>query len=264
MTFTKPANTTYTQMAQWIDSLTMTSFSEQEEAQLCQYLYHLVLFRAQQLGLFTDYEQLDDFSIFAMSRLYTRVKDTDNNIKSISNYIKNIVPLWRADYIREFCCGSADIELANFNVFDFSDYLIDVSSLNDFESYHFNCFEIVDVVRKYLKRVPRKLNSAEWTNIYISCLLTLQDRLITASTLLRSDLDLKDPQLLDKLLRSLRAHTPILFHLDETMQNYIKTLVNEITHALAAQITHVTCSKVSASACLRNMVIAAANETKEN
>lgn len=262
MTFTKPQDITYTQMAQWIDSNGVTDDCNEEL--LCQYLYHLFYITIQKNGYFKDQSSIDDFALYCTSRLFNRIRsDLTTPIKSVSNYIKNVVSLWRADYIREFCTGCPELEFTEFNLTDFSDYLIDEASTKDFYNYSCECVKITDVIRKHLKKIPRKKHSCEWSNIYVSCLLTLQDRMLKAAELSKKLQQLRDPRSVDTIIRSLKTRPAILFHVEEHTENYILTLVNEIVHAIAAEVSYSVGSKVSVSACMRNLVIAASNQEEE-
>ena len=52
----------------------------------------------------------------------------------------------------------------------------------------------------------------------------------------------------------------ILFHLHSNFTNYISVLVNELTHAIAVELTEQTSSPVTVSECLHSLVAAASNE----
>ena len=263
MTFYKPKDLTFTQIAQWVDANHMCAHCDEEK--LCQYIYHLVVLKTQQCAFFNDTEQLDDFSLYCTSRLLQKIRknrQTGEVIKSITNYIKTVIGHYKADYISEFCSGSPEYEIANFDICDFSDYLIDTASSSDFHHYWYDCIRTSDVICNHLKTIPRKKNSAEWTNIYTSCLLTLTDRIRAATEIIKKA-DIKDPQILNRIIRNLRKRSPILYHLDDTKSMYISVLVNELTHALASEISHSIASKVSVSACMRNLITAASNEEDE-
>lgn len=264
MTFTKPANITYTQMAQWVDAYATTPDCNEEL--LCQYLYHIVCTHAQQFKLCQSYEQLDDFALYCATRLFSKFRTPSKNptsIKSITNYVKSVISVWKADYVREFCTGSPDGVLADFDPLDFGDYLVDATTVYNSNMFYTDTLKVAHVVRRHLQNIPRKRNSPEWTNIYISCLLTLEDRMKEAQKLNTAQLAIKQPRLVNMMIRSLRRNKPILFHVPENKANYITTLVNELTHAIAVEISYTMGSKVSVSACLRNMVIAASNEEEQ-
>lgn len=253
MTFNKPPDITFTQMAQWVDKNCYNPSCD--EQQLCEYIYHIVVLRTQQCGYFKDIEQVDDFAIYCTSKALSRIRSSKANpIKSICNYLNNVLSPWRADYLREFCIGYADVEIADFDVSDFGDYLIDIASEEDFDKYFFDCVKVSDVVAKYLKRIPQRKNSAEWLNIYTSCLLTLKNRIQYAL-----DAPLSDKQS-SKYIRSLKKLPPILYHLDDSMNSYISVLVNELIHALCAQLTKTFHSRVSVTACMKNLIMAASND----
>ena len=124
------------------------------------------------------------------------------------------------------------------------------------------CLNVTDVIFKHLRRIPVKRHSSEWTNIYISCLFTLKSHIEDAAVIAK-DQKLHDPKQIDELVRSLKLKKPILFHLDESKFNYVQTLVNEIIHALSVELSYSIASKVTVSACLRNMVTAANNAEEE-
>ena len=162
-------------MAQWIDA--NTSNPERDDNKLVEYLYHLACSKAERLGFFSDLETYDDFALFCVSKFLIRFSNKEEApVKSVVNYLNTVIEHWRAEYVRDFCSGCADITIADFNVSDFSDYLVDVASENDYNNYSFYCFKIKDVFRQHLMKIPKKKHSPEWYNIYISCLLTLQDR----------------------------------------------------------------------------------------
>ena len=263
MTFTKPKDITYTQMAQWVDANALNP--ESSEELLCQYVYHLAYINAQKNLFFKDPEQLDDFAIYVVSRMVNRFRRGAQTtpVKSVVNYFNSVLSLWKADYIRDFCTGSADIEIANFNVDDFSDYLVDAASQYDYNAYVFNTKDIINAAYKTVAKIPHRKNSAEWDNIYISCLLTLEQRIMKAVRLCEKKSLQHDPRTTDMLIRSFKVEKPLLYHLPEHFATYINVLVNECVHAIAAELSYVTASKISVGACLRNMVIAAAEAEEE-
>lgn len=258
MIFNRPQDVTLTQMAQWVDSIDL---SDCDQDKLVEYLYHLSLCNAQQRALFHDNETYDDFALFCVSKLLTRLNNsTAQPVKSVVNYIKTVLDPWYAEYIRCFCSGTPEVQVHDFDVSDFADYLIDASSDYDYNAYNTGCLNISDAIRKHLKQLPRRKRSPEWSNIYLSCLLTLQDRINTAVTLCGNSIVSDDPQLMNRIIRSLKTSPPILFHLDDSWSNYILVIVNELIHAISAELTYTTSYKVTPSACLKNLVIAASND----
>ena len=57
MTFYKPKELTYTQIAQWVDSNHMST--DCDENKLCEYIYHLVVLKTQQCCVITIHHILE-------------------------------------------------------------------------------------------------------------------------------------------------------------------------------------------------------------
>ena len=257
MTF-KRSSISLTTMAKWVDA---NYYSENvDKDTLVEYLYHLVYNNAQPLKLFKDPEDYDDFSLFCVSKLLIRLNNKEvNTVKSIVNYIKNVLSPWHAEYIRCFCVGDVDAEQEDFDVTDFADYLIDSTSEFDNNVFCFGCINVASVVTRYLRCIPHKKNDSEWSNICTSCMLTIYDRIKSATTLSAKELSEENPVLLSRVIRSLKTKAPILFHIDESLSGYISVLVNEAIHAMSSEISYTTASKVTPQACLKNLVVAASN-----
>ena len=246
-------------MAQWVDN----NYDEPDVDRdvLLEYLYHLVYSNAYALKMFNDLDTYDDFSLFCVSKLLTRLSNkTAQPVKSIVNYIKTVLSPWQSEYIRLFCVGSADFEQMDFNVDDFSDYLIDVTSEFDSSILCFGCIRVTDAITRYLSKIPRKRHSPEWSNIVLSCVLTLYDRIKSAVALTKEHEIEDDPKLLSRIIRSMKSRGPILYHISEEQASYISVLVNELTHVISSEISYSTASKVTPQTCLRNLVTAASSE----
>ena len=259
MTFTQPKNITLTQMAQWVD--THTAVTDNDRVTQLEYIYHLVLCRAKQLSLFNDSETYDDFTLFCAYKILTRLNNTElPELKSVVNYIRSAIRPWYAEYVRAFCCGTPELEVQNFDVYDFGDYLIDITHENDYSSLFYDCSSITHALQKHLLKIPHKRNSSEWNNICVSCFLTLQDRINSAINLSQDLSKTNNLALLSRLIRTLKNRPPILFHLEETMSTYVSVLTNELIHVMSVELSYKLHSEVSPSDCLKNLVIAAQHE----
>ena len=94
--------------------------------------------------------------------------------------------------------------------------------------------------------------------------LTLHDRINSACALCNKTLAEDNPQLVNRIIRGLKLKPPVLYHISEDKAAYVSVLVNEITHAIAAELTHTLHSKVSVTDCLNNLVKAANNEEEDD
>lgn len=261
MTFNKPQNVTLTQMAQWVDSHEIADISDQNKQ--VEYLYHLVLCRAKQLSLFNDSDTYDDFCIYCVSKLLIRLNNRkEAPVKSIVNYIRTVINHWYAEYVSAFCSGAPEVN-TEFDVTDFSDYLIDASSEGEHRTLFYDGCCITSAINKHLKNIPKRKNSPEWQNICISCYLTLEDRVSSAKSLTMQLMDIKSEQLLNRLVRGLKNRPPILFNIDKSLSGYISVLVNELTHVIAVELTDSIGASVSATDCLQSLVAAAYNTEED-
>lgn len=263
MTFKRPQGIKFTDMAKWVDSCAYSP--DRDNNKFVEYLYHIAYIKAEKAALFTDYTQYDDFALFCVSKFLIRYSNTvEAPVKSIVNYLKTVLSYWKAEYVREFCCGDADLSIADFNLSDFDDYLIDAASEFDYNSYNYLCFRVADAARKHLQRIPRKKDSAEWDNIYTSCLLTLEKQFKAAVEVYVKARRNKEILHLSRALRELRKLPPVLFHVSEENSTYVSVLVNELIHAISAELTKEAHYPVSPSTCLKNLVKAACNDEDEN
>lgn len=262
MTFNKPQDVTLTQMAQWIDSNKELTDECDKNKQL-EYLYHLTLCKAKQLSLFTDCDTYDDFTIYCVSKLLLRLNNKgETPIKSVVNYIKTCIKYWHADYVRDFCTGCPNLNM-EFDITDFGDYLVDQSSLYETKSLFYDGFSVTTALKKHLNKLPRKKHDAEWSNICISCYLTLEDRINSARSLTEQFIDTDSAYLLSRFIRALKNRPPILFHVEESMANYVSVIVNELIHVMSVELTELLGVCVTPSDCLQNMVLAAQNNEEE-
>lgn len=262
MTFSKP-NMKYTDMAIWID--THAYDEECDTNTLFQYLYHLTNMCAHQLELFHRLDDYDQFSLYCASRLIQRIRRPENltsekRIKSILNYLKFIIQGWKADYELEFHIHSRDYNVLPIGCYELSEEMSEMLSYHDVSAYSFTCDDVVDVVDHHLGQIPRKRKSSEWVNIYVSCMLTLADRIHFAVEAARARQTGDKCNIIDKAFQDASARPPILFHLPDSMRNYISVLVIEIQHAIAAEISYQSKMKITSVNTIKGLMYTALSE----
>lgn len=266
MTFVKPS-IKYTDMAIWIDN--NSRLPTCDENVLYRYLYHLVNMIAHQSSLFKKLDDYDQFSLYCASRLVLRIRHSDltdesTHIKSILNYLKMIVPLWRGDYEREFHIMSDEYDIIPLGSYDLGDHMTDIISYHDVSAYAFTCDDVVDVIQHHLSKIPKKRKSPEWTNIYISCVLTLLDRLEYSIETALSRQTGDRYEIVNKSFHDAKKRPPILFHIDESKSNYVEVLVVEIQHAIAAELSYEMGRKVSAANSMKSLIYSALTDNEDN
>lgn len=266
MTYTKPLDVTYTQMAIWIDEHVYTK--DIDEALLYEYLYHLSNMLAGQSSYFSTALEYDHFALYSASRLFQRLYnpkqfELDENqqpkmkqIKSILNYIKKVIYPYKVDFEMEFKIEDKNMDVIQVGSFDLGSHMIESASLFDRLEFSISIDSIASIVQSHLRKIPKRKNSSEWTNIYLSCMLTLLDS-ITLTRTMRSkyeSLKLKREEYLDSVYEELRYQKPILYHLPDTMSNYIRILVNELRHVLASELSWKSDCYIPADASMKSLI----------
>jgi hypothetical protein len=186
-------------------------------------------------------------------------------IKSILNYIKTVLYPYKVDYEQEYYSQSQDdIEVLVENNFDFAEYLSEECKIFSNIDFKLSLGGIKNTIKSFLNKIPRKRNDPEWYNIYLSCLLTILNS-ITASKEQLGEVEEDDDLIrIDHLYSLLRTKDPILYHLDLSYTNYIKTLVVEIRHLLTKELMVELHSYIPAELALKNVMISSLEEGTEN
>lgn len=266
MTYAKPAGVSYTQMAIYIDEHIYSDNKDEEK--LYTYMYHLAIMLATKGAYYSSAEEYDQFGLFCATRLYLRYTNQKQfefnddgspkmkRIKSVLNYIKRVIYPYKVDFEMEFNIENKDVEVIQLGGFDLGEHMVEQTSLFDTMSYSCTLGEISSIVKAHLRKIPHKQHSAEWMNIYLSCMLTLLSSMTLSNYQLREFKKLKLPKYesLEKLYAQLRYEDPILFHLDPSMSTYIKVLVTELRHVIAAELSWKGDHYISAAESMKNLI----------
>lgn len=266
MTYTKPLDVTYTQMAIWIDEHVYTQ--NVDESLLYEYLYHLSNMLAGQASYFSTALEYDHFALYSASRLFQRLYNPKQfeldgskqpkmkQIKSILNYIKKVIYPYKVDFEMEFRIEDKNMDVIQVGSFDLGSHMIESASLFDRLEFSVSIDSVASIVKSHLKKIPKRKNSSEWTNIYLSCMLTLLDSITLTRTMLSKydTLKLKKDEYLDSVYEELRYQKPILYHLPDTMSNYIRVLVNELRHVLASELSWKNDCYIPADASMKSLI----------
>ena len=256
MTYTKPKDVTYTQMAMWIDN---TSDLEQcDHTKLYEYIYHICYMLAKQRDYFTASDMYDAFCLYCASRTVTRLVCSPHlpRIKYILKYLKISLHGYRIRFLQEEYGNVPE----NVSLVDI-DAPLYVNSLEgsfpelDMIEFSVALSSIDRIIKDYLKKLPQKRNSAEWYNIYMSCLLTLLDS-ITLTNAQKIAINKKDNiETIYKNYAELRNNSPILFHLDNSMSGYIQVLVNQLRRVISTELSWKTNTHYGADATMQNILL---------
>ena len=247
MIYRKPDNMKYTDMAIYIDSHIYTD--DYDPNLVYQYLYHLSHMLAYKNKYFTKLEDYENFSLYMATYVYLRLMRTDlPKVKSVLNYIKSSLYMSKVQYQQQFYCQIAplsEVEPEEIDLtYTYADNLyesVDEMAVVELEVY---LQETHKVIKEFLKNIPYKRHSTTWYNIYISCLLTFLNSVTISNKIYKMRGGY--PITLDDLARyevENNKDNIILYHLDESMHDYIEVLSKEIKHLMARHMNELLNTK---------------------
>lgn len=253
MLFNKPKNLKYTTMSIYIDEHIYSD--DCDDALVFEYLYYLVNMLAYKGNFFNKAEYYDNFAIYCATNYFLRLKnkkqfELDENgnpkmtkIKSILNFIKKTINFRRMTFQQEFYCQSISKDETDLDIgYTFANQLaetIDALSIVEFNE----CLgDICKTAKKFIKKIPYKINSPEWDNIYLSCLLTFLNQIVLnkKDCLKVQNLHCKSTDklnIISNVYSSNILDSVVLYHLPENMKDYIIVLTNEMKHAIAKDLS---------------------------
>ena len=109
-----------------------------------------------------------------------------------------------------------------------------------------------------------------WNNIYTSCLLSLLNSLTVRRDILakfnKHKNTLIQPEYISKIYQRERKNSTILFHLDNSMRDYITVLVNSLRKVIAKDLSESLYQPVQSQACMKELLMQSMtnNESGEN
>lgn len=258
MMYKKPENITYTDMCIFIDENVYLPNHDTET--IYKYLYLLSVMLAKQASLFDKHRYYDGFGIFAATRVYLRLTNPKQfmlnadgepkmeKITSILNYLRKSIYFLKVDYEQEEYSQSLSKECGDilYNYENAIQHTLDGVHKIEFES---TLTSVSNSCKEFLKSLPYDLESAEGQNIYLSVLLTLLNS-ITLRNKHKKRVEhltktgrLKDSHIVD-FYELEKEEPPVLYHLDESMRDYITVLVRQVRNVIASELTDTLHTKV--------------------
>ncbi len=174
MLYYKPKNLTYSQLCIWIDN---NAYKEDcDEYTLFQYLYLIIDLLSKKNKYFRNYRDYEQFSIFAATRIFFRIRrpkrKNSQKINYILSYLQKSLNFIKIDYQnKEFGEKTLPVEsyeqLISFN--DLFNSLSDELYLVDFRC----CLhDLTNTICAFFNQLPRQKYNSEWYNIKLSVLLS--------------------------------------------------------------------------------------------
>lgn len=267
MFFEKP-NIKYVDMCIYIDDNVYTDKCDHEL--VYKYLYHIILMIVMKRRYFSNSREAENFSLYAASHYYMRLTDNrqfkDENalphVRSVLNYIKKTLFSVKYRYHKKYtnCNEVLYNDSLSIDVDAFTMYTN--SKIDELDSVDFKCCLGVtnSFIKEYLKTIPYPQNTPMWNNIYISCMLSFLNSITLRNRDLKRIGNFKRPNscndvMLNKLYMEERYSSTILYHLDDSMYNYITVLTNRIRHKMAKELSHSLHSYTSSYIMVKNLLM---------
>lgn len=234
MTYTKPQDITYTQMAIWIDA--NATSPDCDQTVLYEYLYFLCYMLSKKRSYFTKASAYDSFCLYCANYYIMRLIRGKKHIKSILNYLKKTIHFRRMDFMEEITSDTISQLVESIDVPEYVSNLVDDSNPIDEIEFSVSLETIDRIIHNYLDKIPHKKHSAEWTNIYISCLLTIL-QYMTPDERQRKIIHRGRQSDVLRMFDEMRHSPTIIYHVSDDYSNYISTLVREVCSVVATELS---------------------------
>lgn len=246
-------------MCIWIDK---NAYSDHcDDQKMFEYLYHLCRMLARKRDFFERSDEFDDFAMYAATETFMRYRDKRqftgdegsrlSKIKSVLNYLHKVIYPRKVAYAKtqeKQRRLASDVDYMGIS-YDLHNKIQEAVAENSAAEFDCAVHDIPSTIRRYMIKLPMSRYSAEWENIYISCLLSFLNY-ITLSNANRKRNEPGNGRCVDsKIYNSFRDErlTPcILYHLDENMRPYVGTITRIIMHLVAKDISEVIDSNIYA------------------
>lgn len=264
MIFKKPEDMRYVDMAQYIDENAYKK--DRDESLIYEYIFHLSRMISLKRKLFTKWAELDDFSLYltgyVMHRYNNKKQHRAHNqmprIKSVLNYIKRVAYPVKVRYQNElYATDKSNIDEIDIgNTHNFRDSIRSMSSGSYIQEFDLYLNDIPDVIWSHIKKTPYRGSNLK--NIYISCVLTILNGMTLSNTQKKRLESLKvKPDVYDTIeckMYEEERKSVILYHLDDTMRDYISVLCSRIRNMIIEDLNYITTSGFGENE-LRDMLV---------
>lgn len=263
MTFQKPRNMKYTDMAIYIDEnmpyIKNTGEYPNIEDKVYEYIYHIVYALSCKNDYFKNFDDYDLFACYAATEIYLSMRNKLINegkeirgrivtpIKSSLNFIKSTLFPLKINFQRDNFTlildpkvheGAENLEKSIKSSIQ-KQYQSDLS-----ESYDLAVTQIPYFITKFLDESPIRTDKLLCRRLYISSILTLINDIILPNKL-KTKLDEKskkhlDDKLTQKYINAYKNNKDkeILWHLDQNYSNYVRLIVSKTKELFSKELDY--------------------------
>ena len=253
MIYKKDPNVRYVDMCKYIDDHIYSG--DYNERLVYEYLYHLSSMLAAKKRFFNTASDYDNFGLYCATRLMLRLVDPrqfldDDNPKklakvdSILNYLKATLYPMKVVYQKQYFLQSFEDNSADiFDRESIKGHMLSQSLDSNKEmivaEFKYYLSKITQTIKTLLLDSPYASDKSMINNIYISCLLTILNQVtlnkVSQEKLSKIKGNVKDSYI-DELYAKEMRNSVILYHLDDTLENYIFVLVNKIKRLICVDL----------------------------
>jgi hypothetical protein len=246
-------------MAKYIDDIEDYQ-KEFDQNRVYEYIYHITNMLAHKSRFFNDVQSYDYFSIYVANIIFMKITNKNTKpIKSILNYLKKSLYFFKLDFEQEHYSQSTSKDRDDYsheNLRYKINKTVDTLHTVEFET----CLaDISQSIKGFLKTIEYNENHPLWHTIYINCLINFLNS-ITLNNRNRQrlrhldEISLNKDYLLEQLIQE-EGQEIILYHLDNSMYNYMKTLMVRVKHAIALDLCSGCHQYISTSANMKNLLL---------
>lgn len=258
LAFKKPENMKYTDMCIYIDkTVYKDSLTEEEEALIYQYIYHVCYVLACKGKYFRDFKDYNEFALFAAGKVYMRLVDPRqfedipgerklDLVKSVLNYIKLTLYGMKVDYqkqtFRQIIDPALDSRINSDAISNSMKENIRYQYRDQLEEAIFETIETLpSIIRKIVSQTPYKNDIILRKRIYISCLISFL-KSITLSNANAERLRKREERAsfnenyITKIYQEEKENSITLWRLDKSMHDYIQVLCNKIRKEFSREL----------------------------
>jgi hypothetical protein len=250
MTYNKPKNVSYTDMAIFFDK--NIKKPSRNDNLLYEYLYHLIYMLANKARYFHDFQDYDEFAMYAAGKIYMRAINQDKNekpIKSILNYIKAVIYPMKVDYQKETYDEiiNPDVD-ERINGERLKNNLHKPIQADYQQGLMDEIYRQLDFLPKYIKEVvsesPYKNDPLVSRRLYISVLLSFLNGVTISNPglqkLKRRELkSLEIDNTTIKMLEKEKVISTLLWRLDDSLTNYVEILTNKVRRKFGRDLVEI-------------------------
>lgn len=243
--FNKPDDVRYVDMCIYIDNNFYTDHCDYNKAYT--YMWFIAYMLAAKQKLFNNVNDYEDFASMLAYSTYQRMTNKNKSeIKSVLNYMKSVIHFRKMTFESQ---KQQKIIDSKFDDFDSMAYVERLKSV--YESS--NRDALFDGVKETLERVPSiikdcipkvfKSDKVEYNNIYISSLLSFINRITLPSVYdekLKVKLDSMPHFNEVKYYKKYLDNDIILWHLPDSMEMVIVTIINKANGIIINEINDLT------------------------